>query len=160
MEKFRSKIPSEEEIIFDDWEYRSKINLKYRNIELIVAIIIGIIFFIISIIVTFIEKDAFFVIIFALIYSIIISGEWLRFKNGHLIITKDTIKITNRFNYTKIYFVNYKECILKLSPPSRRDGIVLKFYDKNNKLICKYRDMLNYAADFKAELTDWEKALK
>ena len=36
----------------------------------------------------------------------------------------------------------------------------MKFYNTNGKLVCKYEDMINTAAPWGQEQTNWEKGLK
>ena len=54
------------------------------------------------------------------------------------------------------------ELVIELRPHFNRrsGGILVLFYDKNHRMICKYEDMLNRAAPYGFEKTIWEKSLE
>ena len=75
--------------------------------------------------------------------------------------TTDSIYVTNRFNNTNEYKVNYKDCILEIKKSAKRGGgIWMKFYDKNNTLLVKYEDMLNTPTMYGGKLLPWGEAIK
>ena len=63
---------------------------------------------------------------------------------------------------TTYYKVHIHELTLELgySFNRRSGGIVMKFYDTNRRLICKYEDMFNRAASKKKKKTNWENNLE
>ena len=166
LEKFKENYPLSKETfngiaIFDDWDFRPTSLMKNRKKDYIICLIPIIILFIASVIATIFEWYLCIFIILSLLALISIWLEWLKLKNNHLQITKDTIYITNRFNKIKEYVVDYKECKLELKESVKRGGgIWLRFLDKNNKLICKYEDMINSPTMYGGKLLPWGQALK
>nr|MDE6656855.1 hypothetical protein [Anaeroplasmataceae bacterium] len=87
--------------------------------------------------------------------------EWLKVKNNHLVITKKSIFITNRFKKKKEYKVDLSNCYLALKPSVKRGGgIWLQFYDNQDNFICDYEDVFNHASLYGEEPTRWEEAIK
>lgn len=148
-------------VVFDDWQVREKNVFETRKKEYIFCLISIIVLTAISFVATILEWYLCIMLILVIICLFVFCLEWLKIKNNHLVIAEDTIYITNRFNKTKEYIVDYKDCKLELKKSVKRGGGKwLKFYGADNKLICKYEDMLNNASDYGSEPTKWEKSIK
>lgn len=152
----------ENNILLDDWLTRYPEAISFRKKEYLLSIICTSILLLITIIGMFITIEAIVLFILALITFICVILEWLKIQNNHLIIKNNQIEITNRFKKTKIYEINLKEMTLEIRPSfNRKSGaIIMKFYDKNNKLICKYEDRLNRCLRFGKKITIWEEKIK
>ena len=150
-----------DDILFDDWKLRHENAFKNRKREyIVVSILLGILLFL-SIAALFFEF--YLLILLPIVLISILSGwlEWLKIKNNHLIIQNNQIEITDKFNKTRVYEINIKELVIELKHSyNRSGGIIMKFYDSQHNLICKYEDMLNHAAFLGFEKTNWEIALK
>ena len=109
----------------------------------------------------FVEFALILFFVLALIGLIVIWFEWLKIKNNHLIIKKDSIIITDRFNRSSVYNVSLSNLKIEIrhSINVKNGGIIMKFYD-NNALVCKYKDMINIASSFGEEKTTWERKIK
>ncbi len=149
-------------ILFDDWETRQEFSFKRRKKKYIICSFFVGFSLVVSILVMFFELAAIVAVVISLIVFIIVYLEWLKIKNNHLIIKKNQIEITNRYNKTVIYELDINELVLELrhSLNYRSGGIIMKFYDSQNNLIFKYEDMLNKASPFVCEKTNWEKSLE
>ncbi len=164
--KFKTHYPFFEEmakhkVIFDDWDVREKGIYQSRKKQYSICFTGIIILNIILIIAAFFEWYFCFMLVISLIGMLWMVLEWLKVKNNHLVITQDAIYITNRFKKEFGYKIYYKKCKLEIkSSVKRGGGLFLKFYDSNDKLICKYEDMLNYVSGYKEKSTKWEKAVK
>ena len=104
-------------------------------------------------------------IVFIVLVNVVL--EWLKIKYNHLVIKSTQIEITNRFNKTKIHNVRVHELTLELrfSFNRRSGGILMRFYDADGNLICKYEDMFNRAAPYRAapwgfDKTNWEREIE
>ena len=150
-----------ETIVFDDWQYRTKgiiENIK-KDYRLCFALLL--VFLIASIIGLFFSIYIVFMLFLAIYANVALLFQYLKIKNNHLVITTDSIYVTNRFNNTKKYKVNYKDCILEIKKSVKRGGgIWMKFYDKNNTLLVKYEDMLNTPTMYGGKLLPWGEAIK
>lgn len=149
-------------VLFDDWAVRSEqaYNSRRRSYLIVMSMLLA--FWLLFLVLTIWEWEVVFVLP---VWSLVIATvflEWLKIKNNHLVIKTDKIEITNRFNKTRIYNIHIHELSLKLTPAfdRRSGGIVMKFYNANGKLTCKYEDMINSAAPWGCEQTIWEKSLK
>lgn len=151
-----------DKILFDDWKVREYNAYNNRKKDYFLPFISMIFLLVFSIVCCmFFERALIMLFLLFLVCFICICLEWLKIKNNHLIIRNNQIEITNLFNKTHVYEVNIKELVLKIkrSFNRRSGGIILKFYDLNKNLICKYEDMLNYAMPY-GEKTEWQKAIK
>ena len=148
-------------ILFDDWKTRRSDALKNRKNEYLIALITLIILLFISIFALFFHWGLIIFLIISLIGMVSIHIEWLQVKNNHLIIENNRIMITNRFNKTYSYDINFDDIILKIKLPFniKSGGIILNFYNKSGKLICKYHDMLNCASSLGDKKTLWEEKI-
>lgn len=77
-----------------------------------------------------------------------------------MIIKPTSIEITNCFNKTITYNVNYKECSIELE----NDYLVfrsikLTFIDAYGSKVCRYGDLINHPSYLGTPLNDWEKTL-
>ena len=147
-------------ILFDDWKTRRSDTLKNRKNEYLIVLITLIILLFISIFGLFFHWGLIIILIIILIGMVSIYIEWLQVKNNHLIIKNNRIMITNRFNKTYSYDINFDDIILKIKLPFiNSGGIILNFYNKSGKLICKYHDMVNYASSLGDKKTLWEEKI-
>ena len=148
------------DVVFDDWNYRTKESINnIKNDFKLLFIIFGIFTFITLVGMFFsIYVMLFFAIAF--IADITILIEYLKILNNHLVITFDAIYITNFFNKTKKYIMDYKTLSLEIKQSVKRGGgMWLKFFE-NDKLLFKYEDMLNFPVSCGDKLTEWAKAIK
>ena len=149
------------EIVFDDWMYRHPNSLKQRRIDYFLCAIPLCILTLVSIIGVFFTLYAGLFLLLAIWSDVVVLLEYLKVKNNHLIITKEAIYITNKFNMTNEYLLDYKECSLEIRKSLKRGGgIWLKFYDKNGKFLLKYEDMLNSPTMYGGKLLPWGEAIK
>lgn len=147
-------------ILFDDWKTRRSDTLKNRKNRYLISLITLIILLFISIFGLFFHWGLIIILIIILIGMVSIYIEWLQVKNNHLIIKNNRIMITNRFNKTYSYDINFDDIILKIKLPFiNSGGIILNFYNKSGKLICKYHDMVNYASSLGDKKTLWEEKI-
>ena len=148
-------------ILFDDWATRYDTAFNHRKSAYILSLICPGFMLSASIIGLFFDWSLIVMLILSLIVLINVILEWLKIKNSHLVIRENQIEITNRFSKTTIYPINMENIVLELkhSFNRRSGGIIMKFYDSNANLICKYEDMLNSAAPFGVTQTNWEKAI-
>jgi hypothetical protein len=147
-------------LVFDDWLLRNEqaYNSRCRAYKFIS--VFSLIVLLITLVLTFLYWDPVVFLLLFLLNLAVVSLEWLKIKNHHLRIYENTICITDRFGREKSYTVDYKSCTLALKKSaSRSGGIWLLFYDKEQKLICKYEDMINHASYYGAVPTDWEQAV-
>ena len=150
-----------EQIVFDDWIYRSPNAVKNRRNGYLICSIFIWILELISIVSIFFSVYACFALLLAIGSNIVLLFEYWKVKNNHLIITKEAIYITNRFKITKKYLLNYQVCSLEIQRSIKRGGgIWMKFYDKNGKLLLKYEDMLNRPTMYGGKLLPWGEAIK
>ena len=149
-----------DKLIFDDWLLRSEKVYNSRCKEYKFVFVFVLIALTLSLVLTIIYWHP---VVFLLLFLLsLIAGvfEWLKIKNNHLRIYEGVICITDRFGREKSYTVDYKSCTLVLKKSANRSGgIWLLFYDKEQKLICKYEDMINHASYYGAVPTDWEQAV-
>ena len=150
------------DVLFDDWKTRQEGALNSRRRGYIVCIIFISILLLGSCIGVFFEVALIVPLVISVIVFAVILLEWCKVKNNHLIIKSNEIQVTNRFDRTTYYKVHIHELTLELgySFNRRSGGIVMKFYDTNRRLICKYEDMFNRAASFGFEKTNWENNLE
>lgn len=150
------------EVLFDDWQMRCEGVLSRRRVAYTVCIIITSILASSSFVGLFFEPALIVPLILSVIALASVVIEWQKIKNNHLIIRSNQIEITNRFNKTSIYKISIHELTLSLehSFNRRSGGIIMKFYDTKDNLICKYEDMLNRAAPFGFEKTTWERSIE
>lgn len=149
-------------ILFDDWAVRRANAFKRRKLDSVIcAVPIAFLALFSVFVMVFITFSAIFILALALVVALCVWMQWLKIKNNHLIIMKDLVIITDRFGREKRYPILLGQCRLLLRHSyDRSGGIWLKFYDQEDRLICKYEDMLNHASGYGLEQTDWEKALK
>lgn len=149
-------------ILFDDWQIRHDGVLKYRRRAYTFSLFCISILFLVLFVGVFFELFLMIPLVLAFIVITVVFLEWQKVKNNHLIIKSNQIVITNRFNKTTIYKIHIHESTLELSHSFNRrsGGIIMKFYDSKGNLICKYEDMLNTAAPWGFEKTNWEKGLE
>ena len=149
-------------ILFDDWNVRCNGIFNRRKKEYhICSVSIGSLF-LISIIGMMFHWASIVFLALSLIAYLVIWLEWLKVKNNHLVIRQDQIEVTNRFNKTTIHKIQINELVVELrhSFNQRSGGIIVSFYDKDKHMILKYEDMLNRAAPYGFEKTNWEKGLE
>lgn len=158
-------------IIFDDWAVRDQKQYKsiYKTYKFVLYmfLIINIFLFVLQLItLCFYEWEvSLAVFVMLMIFSIcdvFVYFGWLEIKHNHLIIKPYSIEITDKFNRTQVYFVNYKECELILYKDyhlTRRGGQILTFVDNNGRKVCRYIDVINTESILGNSLTEWEKAL-
>ncbi len=150
-----------EQIVFDDWIYRSETTVKQRKKDYFICFVPLWILAIISILGMFFSLYAIIPLVLAIFVNIVLLFEYWKVKNNHLIITKEAIYITNRFNVTKKHLLDYKKCSLEIKKSVKRGGgIWLKFYDKKGTLLLKYEDMLNSPTMYGGKLLPWGEAIK
>ena len=152
----------ESNILFDDWEVRCEGIRNHRKKDYnICSICIGGLCLVSVMGMIFYWGCAVLLILFSVTY-LFIWFEWLKIKNNHLVIKSNQIEVTNRFNKTAIYKIQINELAIELrhSFNGRSGGIILLFYDKDRHEIFKYEDMLNHAAPYGFEKTNWEKGLE
>ena len=152
----------ENNILFDDWEVRREGNFNRRKKDYnIASVCIGALCLFSVIGMTFHWFCAISLVLSSITY-LFIWLEWLKIKNNHLVIGSNQIEITNRFNKTAIYKIQIDELTIELrhSFNARSGGIILLFCDKDMRTIIKYEDMLNHAAPYGFEKTNWEKGLE
>ena len=152
----------ENNILFDDWEVRREGNFNRRKKAYnIASVCIGVLCLFSVIGMTFHWFCAISLVLSSIIY-LFIWLEWLKIKNNHLVIRSNQIEVTNRFNKTAIYKIQIDELTIELrhSFNARSGGIILLFCDKDMRTIIKYEDMLNHAALYGFEKTNWEKGLE
>lgn len=148
-------------IVFNDWTYRTDEIMKNRKKDYLICFIPLWILTILSIVVMFFDIYVILFLLLAILGNVKLLLEYLKIKNNHLVITTESIYVTNRFNKTKEYKVNYKDCILEIKKSVKRGGgIWMKFYDKNNTLLVKYEDMLNTPTMYGGKLLPWGEAIK
>ena len=149
-------------ILFDDWKVRREGILNRRKKDYnIVSVLIGVVCLFSAIGMAFHWSYAILLVWLSITY-LFIWLEWLKIKNNHLVIRSNQIEVTNRFNKTAIYKVQINELAIELrrSFNARSGGIILLFCDKDMRTIIKYEDMLNHAALYGFEKTNWEKGLE
>lgn len=148
-------------ILFDDWTTRYDGTLKFRKRQYVVGIVCTSFLLLVSLIGIFFEVGMLFFLFISSIAFASVNLEWLKIKNSHLIIKSNQIMVTNKFNKTTVYNIDLNNLVVKLSHSFnlRSGGIVMKFYDMNNNFICKYEDMLNFAAPLGEKNTNWEEAI-
>ena len=150
-----------EQIVFDDWIYRSETTVKQRKKDYFICFVPLWTLAIISILGMFFSLYAIIPLVLAIFVNIVLLFEYWKVKNNHLIITKEAIYITNRFNVTKKHLLDYKKCSLEIKKSAKRGGgIWLKFYDKKGTLLLKYEDMLNSPTMYGGKLLPWGEAIK
>ena len=149
-------------VLFDDWAVRSEQEYNNRRRAYPIVISMILVFWLFFLVLAIWEWAVVFVLPVWTLVIVTVFLEWLKVKNNHLVIKTDKIEITNRFNKTTIYNTHIHELSLVLTPSfdRRSGGIIMKFYNANGKLICKYEDMINRAAPWGHEQTIWEKSLK
>ena len=149
-------------VLFDDWAVRNKQVYISRRKTYQIVISIFLVFWLFFLVLTIWEWAAVFALPVWTLVIATIFGEWLKVKNNHLVIKTDKIEITNRVNKTTIYHtdIGALSLVLAHSFNRRSGGIIMKFYNTNGKLVCKYEDMINTAAPWGQEQTNWEKGLK
>ena len=152
----------ENNILFDDWKVRREGIFNRRKKDYNISFIcVGVLCLFSAIGITFHWSCAIFLVLSSIAY-LFIWLEWIKIKNNHLVIWSNQIEVTNRFNKTAIYKVQINELAIELrrSFDARRGGIILLFCDKDMRTIIKYEDMLNHAALYGFEKTNWEKGLE
>ena len=160
---------SDEIVVYDDWNVRDQThyNSICNTYKFLIYMCLFSTFIVIASLVymLFAYIDVWFAVVPVLALFIIADVEiyfkWLKVKKNHLVIKSSSIEITNLFNKTKEYIVNYKECELVLKPTfQRNNGIRLTFIDTNGRKVCTYVYMINKGSLLGFPLNDWEKALK
>lgn len=150
----------DKKIVFDDWNYRTKEVINHRKKDFNLLFVLLGIFTFITIAGMFLSLYVILFLFLAVIADIALLLEYLKVKNNHLVITTESVYITNLFNKEKEYIVDYKTLSLKIKQSVKRGGgLWLKFYDKD-KMLFKYEDMLNFPVSCGDKLTDWGKAIK
>ena len=149
-------------VLFDDWAVRNKQAYNFRRRTYQIVISLFLVFWLLFLVITIWEWTAVFPLSGWTLVIVTIYWEWLKVKNHHLVIKTDKIEITNRVNKTTIYHtdIGALSLVLAHSFNRRSGGIIMKFYNTNGKLVCKYEDMINTAAPWGQEQTNWEKGLK
>ena len=148
-------------ILFDDWATRSDGLFNARKLAYVACIICVTLLLIISTIGVFFEWGMIVMLVISLIVIISLILEWLKVKHNHLIIRENQIEITNRFHKNTVYQIKINNIRLELRHAfdRRSGGIIMKFFDLDGNLICKYEDMINHPAPYGATPSDWEKSL-
>ena len=152
----------ENNILFDDWKVRQEGIFNRRKKDYNIGFIcVGVLWLFSVVGMIFHWSVAIFLVLSSITY-LFIWLEWLKIKNNHLVIRSNQIEVTNRFNKTAIYKVQINELAIELrrSFNPRSGGIILLFCDKDMRTIIKYEDMLNHAALYGFEKTNWEKGLE
>lgn len=150
-----------ERIVFDDWVYRPDLSIKQRKKEYLICFIPLWMLILVSVIGVFFSLYSLLFLVLAIYANLILLLEYLKIKNNHLIITEHAIYVTNRFNVTKKYLLNYKDCSLEIKKSIKRGGgIWMKFYDKKGNFLLKYEDMLNTPTMYGGKLLPWGEAIK
>ena len=152
----------ENNILFDDWKVRQEGIFNRRKKDYNIGFIcVGVLWLFSVVGMMFHWSVAIFLVLSSITY-LFIWLEWLKIKNNHLVIRSNQIEVTNRFNKTAIYKVQINELAIELrrSFNARSGGIILLFCDKDMHTIIKYEDMLNHAALYGLEKTNWEKGLE
>ena len=149
-------------VLFDDWQTRHEgaINSRKRAYTACMSFIS--ILFLGSCLGVIFELALVVPLVLSAIVFAVVFLEWCKVKNNHLIIKHNEIQVTNRFNQTTYYKAQIHELTLEsvYTLNRRSGGIVMKFYDTNGRLICKYEDIFNRAAPWGFEKTDWENHLE
>lgn len=147
-------------VVFDDWQYRDKTVIKQIKQDYGLLFVLLGIFTLITIVVMFFSLYALLFFILAVIADICILFSYLKIMNNHLVITTEAIYITNLFKKEKEYIIDYKSLSLEIKQSVKRGGgLWLKFF-KDDKLLLKYEDMLNFPIGCGDKLTDWGIAIK
>jgi hypothetical protein len=86
---------------------------------------------------------------------------FMQVKNGRLVIKNNLIEITDGFKRTEYYDVDITKVTIDICYYiNRRSRIyILKFYDENGELICKYRDLLNGISPGKGRNVYWQEKI-
>ena len=152
----------EDNILFDDWKVRREGVFDRRKEEYTISFICVGVLWLFSVVGMIFHWSLAILLVLPSITHLFVWLEWLKIKNNHLVIRSDQIEVTNRFNKTAIYKVQINELTIELRPSFnvRSGGIILLFRDKDMRTIIKYEDMLNHAAMYGFEKTDWEKGLE
>ena len=149
------------QVVFDDWIYRPKNILTSIKKDYFLCFIPIWMFTLISFVSVLFEIYLIFIFALAIFANIVLVFQYLKIKNNHLVITDNSIYVTNRFNKTKKYDINYKECVLEIKKSIKRSGgIWMKLYDKNKKLLLKYEDMINTPTMYGGKLLPFGVAIK
>ena len=88
--------------------------------------------------------------------------EYFKVKNGHLIITREAIYITNWLNKTTEYLLDYKELSLEIltlkeyKNANSPYGTILSFYDKNGEFLLKYKNWNSNILVYDSETNVWK----
>ena len=148
-------------ILFDDWNTRREGLLKGRKIGYALCLICVSLLLVVSTIGVFFELGYIGMLVISLIAMITLTLEWMKVKHNHLVILENQIEITNRYQKTAVYPINITNIRLELRHAfdRRSGGIIMKFFDLDGNLICKYEDMINHPAPYGATPSDWEKSL-
>jgi len=150
-----------QQVIFDDWSYRHENSLKNRKRDYIICAIPLSMLAVISLVGIFLSVYSLIAFMLAIGINLAILFEYLKIKHNHLIITPQNISVTNRFNVTRMYEVDYKACTLEIKPSLKRGGgLWLIFFDKNGKLLLKYEDMLNTPTMYGGKMLPWGEAIR
>lgn len=152
----------ENRILFDDWKVRREGIFNCRKKEYGVCFVcIGGLCLLSVIGMIFHWSCVVFLVLSSVVY-LFVWLEWLKIKNNHLVIKSNQIEVANRFNKTTIYKCQGDELAIELrhSFNRRSGGILMLFYDKDKRIVFKYEDMLNQAAPYGLEKTNWEKGLE
>ena len=152
----------ENNILFDDWEVRREGCFNRRKKDYNIASVCNGVLCLFSVIGIIFHWGYFVPLALSSIAYLVIWLEWLKIKNNHLVIRSNQIEVTNRFNKTAIYKIQVNELTIELrhSFYARSGGIILLFCNKDMRTIFKYEDMLNYAAPYGFEKTNWEKGIE
>ena len=130
------------DILLDDWKVRCDGVFNRRKKEYhICSICIGSLCLISIIGMMFHWASIVFLAISSIAY-LVIWFEWLKVKNNHLVIRRDQIEVTNRFNKTTIHKIQIDELVMELrhSFNQRSGGIIVSFCNKDKHMIFKYED--------------------
>ena len=90
----------QEKIIFDDWQYRPKGIIENIKKDYCLCFVLLLVFLIASIVGLFFSIYIVFMLFLAIYANVALLFQYLKIKNNHLVITTDSIYVTNRFNNT------------------------------------------------------------
>lgn len=148
-------------ILFDSNETAFKGAFDYRKKEFILGVSGSGLLLLISFIKVFSSPGFVFLFIIATLLLVDAILCFMKVKNGSLIIRNNLIEITDGFNKTKYYEVDISKLTIDISYYSNRKSriYILKFYDENGELVCKYRDLLNGISPGKGRNIYWQEKI-
>ena len=135
-----------DKVLFDDWKTREPKALKRVKIAYIICLVLMSICLVVCMCIPNLFEKIISILVWASIILMILM-KFLKVKNNHLIIRTNQIRITNRFNKTSVYKIDYKNLIIQLEHSYRPKThmIIMKFLDNNGNFIALYEDVVNVA---------------